>query len=181
MLQGDRIMIRPIEEEDLPIVVEWWNNAEVMYYANDNPRPSKTLEELREEYHKEITEWSEHMERFVIETIEGKLIGDILCHSYRTDIRSAVLGILIGEEEYWGEGYGTEAIRLFLKHLFEHKHLHKMSLTVSDFNHRAIRCFKKAGFRQDGIMRDNAMIDGKYVNHITMSMLEDEYFQMHRR
>jgi len=179
MLQGGRIVIRPIEEGDLPIVIGWWNDPEVMCFADDDPHPNRTLEELRDECRKEKTEWSESIQRFVIETREGRLIGDIMYHSYRTDIKSAVLGILIGEKEYWGKGYGTEAVSLFLKYLFEDKHLHKVSLTVSDFNHRAIECFKKAGFRQNGTIRDSAIITGEYVNHIIMSILEDEYFQVH--
>lgn len=178
-LKGKRIKIRPIEKEDLPIVIKWWNDSEVMYYADDNPMPHKTLNQLIEEYEKEKNEWAKYMERFVIETKDGKLIGDILYHSYRSDIKSAIFGIFIGEKDCWGKGYGTEATRLFLKYLFENKGLHKVWLTVSDFNQRAIRCFEKCGFRRDGILRDQAIINGKFINHIVMSILRDKYFEQY--
>jgi len=45
---GNRVIIRPIEKEDLPVVLRWWNDPEVMYYANDDPNPYKTLQELEE-------------------------------------------------------------------------------------------------------------------------------------
>lgn len=62
---------------------------------------------------------------------------------------------------------------------FEHRHVHKVSLTVSDFNLRAIRAYEKCGFRRDGVLRHNAILDGKYVDHIVMSLLEDEYARLY--
>ena len=175
---GKRIRIRPIRRSDLALVLPWWNDPEVMYYADDDPCPSKTLKELKEQYEKEKREWQQYMERFIIETLDGQPIGDIMYRGYRSDIRSAYMGLFIGVKSYWGQGYGTEAIRLFLGYLFEHKKLHKIAITVSDFNTRAIRAYRKCGFRQDGVLRDNAIVDGKYVDHIVMSILEDEYAQL---
>jgi len=172
---GDKVVIRPMRKEDLPVVLRWWNDPEVMYYANDNPNPCKSLQELEEEFEKEKSEWLESMARFVIETKDGTLIGNIMYRWYRPDIRSVYTGIFIGEKEYWGHGYGTEAIKLFLRYLFVDKGLHKVAVTVSDFNKRAIRAYEKCGFRKDGVLRDNAMINGKFVDHIVMSILEDEY------
>lgn len=175
---GERVVIRPIERSDLPIVVKWWNDPEVMYYANDNPDPHKTLQELEIQYDNEKGEWASYMERFVIETNNGQLIGDIMYHGYRSDIKSVRLGVFIGEKAYWGRGLGTEAIRLFLGYLFEYKKVHKVELTVSAFNHRAIRAFGKCGFSIDGVLRDNAIINGNYVDHILMSILDREYFEI---
>jgi ribosomal-protein-alanine N-acetyltransferase len=174
---GDRVVIRPIEKEDLTSLLSWCNDPEVMYYANDDPAPHKTLQELEEEFAKQKGEWSASMETFVIETRDGTLIGDIMYRWYRPDIRSVYIGVLIGEKEYWGHGYGTEAIKLFLRYLFIEKQLHKVAVTVSDFNKRAIRVYEKCGFRKDGILRDNAIIDDEFVDHIVMSILEDEYKQ----
>ncbi len=172
---GDRVVIRPMEKEDLTSLLSWCNDPEVMYYADDDPEPHKTLQELEEEFAKQKGEWSASMETFVIETRDGTLIGDIMYRWYRPDVRSAYIGVLIGEKEYWGQGYGTEAIKLFLRYLFVEKQLHKVAVTVSDFNKRAIRVYEKCGFRKDGILRDNAIINGKFVDHIVMSILEDEY------
>jgi len=118
------------------------------------------------------------MARFVIETKDGTLIGDIMYRWYRADVRSVYTGIFIGEKEYWGQGYGTEAIKLFLRYLFVDKQLHKVAVTVSDFNKRAIRAYEKCGFRKDGVLRDNAIVNGKFIDHIVMSILEDECKQM---
>ena len=175
---GDRIIIRPIEKEDLLTILTWWNDPELMYYACDDPNPHKTLQELEEDFVKEKNEWSESMERFVVEIKEGKLIGDIMYHWYRFNVRSVYMGIFIGDKEYIGKGYGTEAIKLFLKYLFIDKKLHKVAITVSDFNKRAIRAYEKCGFQKDGILRSNAIINGEFVDHIVMSILENEYINL---
>lgn len=177
-LTGKKVAIRPIEKGDLKTTIKWWNDPETMYFANDNPHPHKTLEQLEEEFAKEKGEWSEYVERFVIETVDGRLIGDVLFYNYRRDINSVYFGIFIGEKSYWGKGYGTDAIKLSLKYLFESRRVHKVQLTVSDFNHRAIRAFEKSGFRRDGVLRENAVIEGKYLDHIIMSILDSEYLAL---
>jgi len=59
---GERVVIYPIEKGDPPLVIKWWNDPEVMYYADDNPHPHKTLQELEEQYDKEKGEWAPYME-----------------------------------------------------------------------------------------------------------------------
>ena len=174
-MDGRRIVIRSIEEEDLPLVLPWWNDPEVMYYADDDLHPSLTLQDLQQRHAKEIGEWRHHMERMVIETKDTRLIGDIMYRGYQSDVRSAYMGLLIGMKDLWGQGYGTEAIWLFLEYLFVQKEMHKVAITVSDFNTRAIKAYEKCGFRRDGVLRDNATVEGKYVNHLLMSLLEEEY------
>jgi RimJ/RimL family protein N-acetyltransferase len=178
-LIGSKVAIRSIEKKDLHTAIRWWNDSETMYLADDNPHPHKTLEELEEEFAKEKSEWSEYMERFVIETIDSHLIGDVLFYNYRRDTNNVFFGIFIGEKPYLGKGYGADAIKLSLEYLFEYRRVHKVELTVSDFNTRAIKVFEKSGFRRDGVLRDNAVVEGKYVDHILMSILDTEYFKLH--
>jgi RimJ/RimL family protein N-acetyltransferase len=95
--------------------------------------------------------------------------------NYCEDTRSAAMGLYLGEKAYWGQGCGSEAIRLLLDYLFREMKLHKVHITVSDFNTRAIRVYAKCGFRRDGVLRHNAIIDGRLVDHLVMSILEEEW------
>ena len=174
-LDGEKVSIRPITRDDLPFMHRWCNDPEVMYYADDNPEPHKTEADVEEQYRRETEEWSDSMRRFTVEAIGGDPIGTIMYRALRRDTRSAWMGITIGEKSFWGRGCGTEAIRLFLKYLFKEMKLHKVAITVSDFNKRAIRAYEKNGFRHDGVLRHNACINGAFVDHLVMSILEDEY------
>ena len=174
-LIGHRVVIRPFARDDLPYMFKWWNDPEVMYYANDDPEPHNTMEDLEDRFESETGEWADSVARFLIQTTSGQPIGDVMYRGLRSDTRSAWTGIVIGERDYWGRGYGTEAIRLFLRFLFEEMRLHRVSITVSDFNTRAIRAYEKCGFRRDGVLRHNAVVHGEFVNHLVMSILEDEF------
>jgi RimJ/RimL family protein N-acetyltransferase len=85
--------------------------------------------------------------------------------------RSAEMGILIGEKQYWNQGFGSKAMRLLLKHGFENLNLHRLWLRVFETNQRAIRSYEKAGFTLEGKFREAQFLDGKYVDVMIMSML----------
>jgi ribosomal-protein-alanine N-acetyltransferase len=172
---GDRVILRPIEEADLPTVLPWRNDPEVMYPADDNPNPHMTLSELKERHQREIGEWSDYMERFIIETHEGAMIGDVYYSVPMPRAGGVNIGLVIGVKSYRGRGYGTDVIRLLIKYLFEQKRVHKVACTISDFNVRSIRAFEKCGFKKEGVLRHDIVVDGRYVDHVVMGILEDEY------
>ncbi|MBU7025134.1 MAG: GNAT family N-acetyltransferase, partial [Theionarchaea archaeon] len=91
--------------------------------------------------------------------------------------RKAELGIFIGEKKYWGKGYGTEAVRLGLKLAFEALNLNKVYLRAFINNKRAQKCYEKAGFKKEGILRQDMFKNGNYIDCIVYSILMEEYFQ----
>ena len=117
-LVGKRVVIRPITRDDLPLMHRWGNDPEVMYYANDDPEPHKTMKDVEEQYRRETEQWANSTGRFIIETTTGDPIGTIMYRGLRSDTSSAYTGIYIGEKPFWGKGCGTEAIQLFLGYLF---------------------------------------------------------------
>lgn len=109
---------------------------------------------------------------------EGICIGSIRLHRISEADRSARLAIGIWNLAYLSKGYGTEAIWLVLGYAFEKMELHRVELTVLDYNLRGIRCYEKCGFRREGILRESAYIEGEYHSDIMMSVLESEYWSM---
>src|SRR5699024_4648216 len=86
--------------------------------------------------------------------------------------RKASIGIVIGTKKNLGKGYGTEAIQVLQEFAFNKLNLHKLELEVRAFNHRAIACYKKCGFVEEGHIRENFFIDGKYTDTIYMGVLK---------
>ncbi len=96
--------------------------------------------------------------QFAIETTEGRHIGNCTCYNIDAIRREAELGILIGDYGYWGKGYGTDAVRAFMRYIFEELGMRRISLHTLDWNIRAVRCFRKCGFVECGrIMRQDQM------------------------
>ena len=81
-----------------------------------------------------------------IETLDGKHIGSCGCFNINDTDKELELGILIGEKEYWNNGFGFDVIHTLVNELFEHTHSVRIYLKTLDWNLRAHRCFKKCGF-----------------------------------
>jgi RimJ/RimL family protein N-acetyltransferase len=105
----------------------------------------------------------------------GRYIGGVRLHSISWADRRARLAIGIFDRRFWSRGYGTEAIRLLLRHGFDDLGLHRVDLIVLEFNARAIRCYEKCGFVREGVLRDNAYIAGAWHADLLMAVLEHEF------
>lgn len=107
----------------------------------------------------------------------GEHIGNIKLGPIDWIHRRASLGLLVGEEDAWGKGVGSEAVNLLLSYAFDTLNLHRVSLGVHSDNQAAIRVYEKAGFTQEGVLRENAFVDGEYVDGVLMGILEDDFEQ----
>jgi RimJ/RimL family protein N-acetyltransferase len=110
----------------------------------------------------------------------GKHIGNCGLHNIDWKNRVTEVGIMIGEKEYQGKGYGTEAMELLLKYGFETVNLNRIQLHVYDFNIRAIKSYTKIGFIEEGRMRQAQFKNGKYCDMILMSMLHEEWLKKNK-
>ncbi|HEY3343991.1 MAG TPA: GNAT family protein, partial [Anaerolineaceae bacterium] len=106
---------------------------------------------------------------------EDCLIGLILLDEIDWLNGVAWVAIGIGEREYWGKGYGADAMRLILRYAFDALHLHKVILDVFEYNQRAYRCYLKAGFIEEGRARDFLNRDGRRWDLIYMGALREEW------
>ncbi|HOJ77302.1 MAG TPA: GNAT family N-acetyltransferase [Bacillota bacterium] len=148
-LRGVNIRLRPLTVKDLCKMVNWNCDSEVQYYVDCN-LPDNLIE-LERWYSENVPD--RNYQIYGIETVDGKLIGDLELDHICWSKREAELRIRIGEKSYWGKGLGTEALNLFLEFVFEKKRLKRVYLRVYHFNERAIRCYLKNGFKQKGILQ----------------------------
>jgi RimJ/RimL family protein N-acetyltransferase len=89
--------------------------------------------------------------------------------------RRARLAIGLFHPDLLGQGIGTLAIRLLLRHAFETMGLHRLDLRVLAFNRRAIRCYEKCGFVHERFERESAWVAGTWADDVLMALLEHEY------
>jgi len=83
-----------------------------------------------------------------IDTIEGEHIGTIVLYHYDAQKQQLELGIRIGKKNYWGMGYGADAIRYTMWYYFTKTPVIKFYLKVLTSNTRAIKCYLNCGFIQ---------------------------------
>ena len=172
-IQGERIYLSPINPEDLELYTKWVNDPEVSVWIGLHQR---LLSLTKEKEALENMAKNEDSFIFAIVAQDGdRLLGNIGLHDISRNARHGTLGIFIGEAEDRSKGYGAEAIRLLLGYAFRTLNLHSVELTVNSANARAIACYKKAGLKECGRVRDACFVDGKYTDRVHMDILESEY------
>lgn len=175
MIFGNRIRLRAVEREDLPLFVVWLNDPEViegLLFLSP-----LSLEDEKQWFEK-VANHSPAERPLVIEIRDGetwRMIGNCEFHNISQINRSADVGIFIGDKTVWNAGYGTETMQLLLKYGFETLNLNRISLVVYDDNPRAIRAYEKAGFVLEGRLRQAKYKHGRYGDELIMSVLRSEW------
>ena len=169
MYYGEKVCLRAYKEEDISIATSLVNDKELKkFLVTGVPFPTSPWEEESWVKSQKSNEKGEY--NFAIEDIKTKkYIGGCGIQHVNWLARVAVVGIMIGDKDYWGKGYGTDAMRVLMKFIFEDMNIHKIRLSTFSFNSRAKRCYEKCGFQVEGILKDEIFKDGKYYDEIIMS------------
>jgi diamine N-acetyltransferase len=175
MIQGKRVRLRAIDRNDLPFFVTWLNDEEVRENISVYI-PVSIIQE--EEWFNAILKHPAEEQPLTIEVLLGeewRVVGDMSIFKIDQLNRSAEVGIFIGDKQYWGQGYGVDAMRLMLRHGFNHLNLNRIYLHVFETNTRGIRCYEKCGFTMEGKMRQAHYLNGKYIDVLLMSIIKSEW------
>jgi RimJ/RimL family protein N-acetyltransferase len=106
---------------------------------------------------------------------DDRLIGFVVIHSIEWNNQAGLLSIGIGDPDYRGRGYGSDALRLALRYAFDELNLYRVGLDVIAGNAAAIRAYERAGFRREGSARGAVLRDGQRQDRVLMGILRDEW------
>lgn len=171
MLQGERLLLRAYRPDDLDALTAFQNDLETeVLGGGDPPRPT-TRDWMGQLWERMSNDRSGAA--FVMEA-DGKVIGNVGLFNVDVESRRMEIGITIGDKEYWGRGYGTEAMKLVVDYAFRMRNVRKVFLSVLANNPRAFAAYQKVGFVEEGRQRAHAFNDGEYVDLIHMAMFRPE-------
>jgi RimJ/RimL family protein N-acetyltransferase len=173
MIQGEKVRLRALQEEDAEDCWRWFNNWEMVRNLESRYPLSRLAERGIVE---RLMKPEPNDKVFAIEALDGGLyLGNVGLHRISWEDRRATFGIFIGEKAYWGKGYGTDATRAVLRFAFDEMNLNRIDLQVLDDNERGIRCYEKIGFVREGVQRQYRFREARYVDMVMMSILREEY------
>lgn len=169
---GKLVRLRLLRKEtDFERCLEWVNKPDVTQFLSVNPPVTR---EQEEKWFDGLPERKNDMV-FAIETLAGEHIGNIGLHNIDHINCSASTGTFIGEQEFWGHGYGTDAKMLLLYYAFNVLNLHRVWSEVFDFNGRSAAYNAKCGYKEEGRMRQHIWKNGAYHDAIVMGVLREEW------
>jgi RimJ/RimL family protein N-acetyltransferase len=174
MLKGDRVILRAMRREDLERYNELKNDIEIELLASDDPPAPMELARTQLNFEDHIRLDRQDHVWFAIET-QTKFIGQCILHRFDHAARTCALGITIGDRDYWGKGYGRDAVNLLLKYAFRLRNLEKVWLSVSGTNVRAQRSYASCGFVEEGRLKRQIWLDGDYDDLVYMGLLRDDW------
>lgn len=171
-LAGKHVTLRPVGPEHVDGLWELVNDPETVRLTGSHGRPDR--EALKAWYGSRGTQ-DDRLDLAICTTEDDTYVGEIVLNELDADNLSCNLRIaLIGPRAY-GRGYGTEAIRLTLDHVFRTTALHRVGLEVYAFNERAVHVYRKIGFVQEGVCRDVLLLDGERYDSVIMSILAPDW------
>jgi RimJ/RimL family protein N-acetyltransferase len=139
-----RVRLRPIQLADAERCYLWESDPDVGRYLGLVQAPLSV--EHQRAWIASVLADREHQRRFIILDENDRPIGSCSLRAIDAAESTALLGILIGARVDWGKGYGTAATRALLDHAFGELGLREVRLSCHANNHRAYRCYQKAGF-----------------------------------
>ena len=170
-ISGEKVALGPIHKDLIDINQRWINQIETARFLNIHP---VSLESE--------TEWYESVSRgdkityFTIYELETmRPLGGVNLHNFDRTHRRAELGIMIGEPDARGKGYGTEAVQLMCDYGFNAMGLNSIMLLTFEFNIAGQKAYEKAGFKEIGRRREARWFAGRYWDDIYYDILASEF------
>jgi len=149
LLKGDKVLLRQKRVSDADNDYTWRCDPDLTVLDAAPP-----LRLSRREYVAFSTDEMRYphtyRRRFAIDSADGEHIGNCMYFDIDDTSQQAEIGVMIGNREYWDRGYGTDAVRTLVRHIFGTTRIDRVYLKTLEWNLRAQRCFGKCGFVKCG-------------------------------
>lgn len=183
LFQGELVRLAAASPDEMAKMFNRWErNSLYSRLLDDQPRIPFSEKKIRESFEKNLENLNPEEFLFSIFALDSqKVIGFIFLGPLEWNQGNAWVAIGIGETDYWGKGYGTEAMQLALRYAFTELNMHRVSLDVFGYNRRAIRSYEKAGFVLEGVQRKIVRREGQRWDVHFMGVLKEDWLRKQGR
>ena len=172
-IEGEMVALGPMRRDLLPLYQRWINDFGTARHLVHTPLPISEEAELA--WYESVANDPASPGFTVYERKTGLPIGNTGLHNVDYRHGTAEWGILIGEVDARGKGYGTETARLMLDYAFTALGLANVMLTVYEYNLAGRRAYEKAGFREMGRRRQARLMGARRWDVIYMDCVCTEF------
>ena len=174
LLKGELVYLTARKKEENAQFVEWWRNSDYARLIISDLYKPVTVEQL-DGWYDNIGK-NNNFVPFAMRTLESNiLIGFVNLVRINWQARHCEVVLGIGNTDYWGKGYGSDAMRIALRYAFMEMNMNRVGLDVNGYNQRAIKSYEKVGFVHEGKLRQHIHRDGQRHDSHLMSILREEW------
>jgi RimJ/RimL family protein N-acetyltransferase len=181
VFKGELVRLSAIDHEELGKAYSIWRrDSELQRLFDTGASVLHSAKAGADFFEKMTKEDSPAFHFFSIRKLDdNRLLGDIgLDVINNWSSRDSFIWISISDREDWGKGYGTDAMKLILRLAFTELNLRRVTLTVFEYNPRAIRSYEKVGFKHEGRLRGALLRDGKHWDMLYMGILYKDWKEL---
>jgi len=177
LLRGKLVRLCAVDPDVFSkIFIAWSHDSEFWRLLANSPPVPLSQEGMKKFIEKELMKDDPRNLFFIVRTLkDDHIIGEVGLDGISYTRGDSYAGIGIGERNYWGKGYGTDAMNILLRYAFTELNLQRVSLTVFEYNQRAIRSYEKCGFKPEGRSHEAFHREGRRWDIIHMGILSDEW------
>jgi len=173
---GKKVKLRAIAEEDLDDLHRWANDPDIWYLLAGWHFPSsKTY----------MQKWFESLQtdtlnqRFAIETADSGLIGTANLADIDWKNNHAFHGMMLGDKDLRGKGYGVDTIMTVMRYAFEELHLERLDGSMIEYNAVSLSIYcKKLGWKEEGRLRNWYFRKNRYWDKVMVGITRKDYFDL---
>ena len=175
IIRGERVYFTPLQMDNIYQHFEWNNDPELNRLDSEIPFQKEPFGEFKRRFEHMVAHPQPQSIDFEIHDRDGTLIGV----AYITDIshpnRHCIVGITIGDRDYWGKGYGRDALRTVLRYAFNKLDMHRVAAETFEYNTAWRTLVEWADFEKEGTEREYLSREDGYWDKEMYALLEEEY------
>jgi RimJ/RimL family protein N-acetyltransferase len=173
-LESERLWLKPMHEEDIPLLVKWLNEPRTHRFLK--PRFPRTVERMRKLVNGVADHpYPENIGFIIMHKATNKPIGIVGLLEIAWVNRNAEIYVSLGEKEFWGQRLSEEANTLLLEYAFNDLNLHKIYALIFEGNSNSIKTAQRTGFKEEAILKDQVILDGKPHNLVMLSYFKADF------
>lgn len=176
LLRGNLVILRPFKDGDFTYIEECLKDAEVIKLTGSDSQYDR---ELTLNWYNTRNEQVDRLDLAIVDQSKGILVGEVVANLYDEQNQSMNFRILIGPRGS-DRGLGTEATRLFIDYIFSHTTLKALTLSVFDFNPRAMHVYEKMGFIVESIDENELEFEEEWIDSVNMKLTREDWLREKR-
>lgn len=176
IIKGKKVTLRAIERGDLELLHKWSNDPEINYMLGGWHFPSSMQDQ--EKWFSSLS-LSSNNQKFAIDTPDLGLIGMANLVDINWKDRNAFHGMLLGNKDMRGKGYGIDTVMAINRYAFEELGLMRMNTTIIANNEPSLGVYtKKCGWVVEGIKKNHYFRKNQWWDEVVVGITKEDYFKL---